>query len=229
MTKRENQLGKRIELHTHSLLSDGVLLPSEIAARAQGLRYKAIAVTDHVDESNLEFVLSRIVSTLESIDRDLDVLLIPGVELTHVPPRHIERLSKRAKDLGAVVVIVHGQSPVEPVAGGTNEAAATSNYVDVLAHPGMLTEKEAEIARDNGVYLELTSRRGHCLANGRVARMASALKVKCLVNTDMHEPGELLLQQEALKVALGSGLSMGEALSCVRDQPKELLRRLGIL
>jgi len=51
-----------IDLHTHTLFSDGVLLPAELARRAQVLGYQALAMTDHVDSSNLEFVLPRLVA-----------------------------------------------------------------------------------------------------------------------------------------------------------------------
>ena len=44
---------KRIDLHMHSLFSDGELLPSEIARRAYVLGHEAIAITDHVDYSNI--------------------------------------------------------------------------------------------------------------------------------------------------------------------------------
>ena len=44
------------DLHTHSLLSDGELLPSELARRYEEKGYKAIAITDHVDFSNIKIV-----------------------------------------------------------------------------------------------------------------------------------------------------------------------------
>ena len=47
---------KRIDLHMHSLFSDGELLPSELARRALKLNHEAIAITDHVDWSNVETI-----------------------------------------------------------------------------------------------------------------------------------------------------------------------------
>jgi predicted metal-dependent phosphoesterase TrpH len=47
----ENQ---RLDLHVHSLFSDGMLLPSEILRRAAALGYGAIAITDYADASNLD-------------------------------------------------------------------------------------------------------------------------------------------------------------------------------
>jgi len=36
-----------IDLHTHSLFSDGELIPSELVSRAAAAGYRAIAITDH--------------------------------------------------------------------------------------------------------------------------------------------------------------------------------------
>jgi predicted metal-dependent phosphoesterase TrpH len=45
---------KRIDLHVHSFLSDGALLPSELLRRVVVKGYRAIAITDHADASNME-------------------------------------------------------------------------------------------------------------------------------------------------------------------------------
>ena len=42
-----------IDLHTHSLFSDGALVPSEHVRRVEVLGYEAIAITDHADDSNI--------------------------------------------------------------------------------------------------------------------------------------------------------------------------------
>ena len=38
----------RADLHTHSIFSDGELIPAELVRRAQALGHDAIAITDHV-------------------------------------------------------------------------------------------------------------------------------------------------------------------------------------
>ena len=45
------------DLHTHSIFSDGELIPSELVRRAVFNGYDAIAITDHVDFTNVEYVL----------------------------------------------------------------------------------------------------------------------------------------------------------------------------
>ncbi len=113
-------------------------------------------MTDHADASNLE--------DLQAYRRFMDmeaarfaVRVIPGVELTHVPPDLIDELARQAKALGARVVGVHGETIVEPVAPGTNRAAVASRHVDFLAHPGFLSAEGARAAA-GGVFIELTAR-----------------------------------------------------------------------
>jgi histidinol phosphatase-like PHP family hydrolase len=214
---------KRIDLHTHSLLSDGELVPTELARRAEVLGHEAIAITDHVDRSNIEWVVRGITKAASEVNRYMDIRVIPGVELTHAPVPTIAKLAKLARKLGAEIIVVHGETPTEPVHEGTNDAALACPDVDILAHPGLMTLKQAERAREANIYLELTSRQGHCIANGWVARVASEAKAKLVVNTDTHSPRELLTVDAALNVARGAGLDEAAAREAVLKNPKELV------
>ena len=49
-----------IDLHTHTLYSDGELIPAELWRRAQVKGYRYLAITDHVDASNFEVVFARL-------------------------------------------------------------------------------------------------------------------------------------------------------------------------
>lgn len=200
----------RIDLHTHSFLSDGVLLPSEMLRRAEVLGYGALAITDHADACNLEELVAQLTRFLHEGGEGFGVRFIPGVELTHVPPTQIARLARRARQLGARLVVVHGESPVEPVFPGTNRAAVECPDVDILAHPGFITEEDAALAASNNVTLELTSRGGHCLTNGHVASTARQAGAPLVVNTDTHIPGDMIGQTFARQVALGAGLTLEE-------------------
>ncbi len=195
-----------IDLHTHTIFSDGVLVPAELARRAQALDYKALAFTDHVDFSNLDFVLPRLISLCRAIADEMAMVLLPGVELTHIPPALIGDGVKKARDLGAKIVVVHGETLVEPVAPGTNRAAIAAGC-DILAHPGLITAEEAEMAAQNQVYLEITTRPGHALANGHVAKIAAPAGAELMLNNDAHTPGDLMSLQMAEKIALGAGIS----------------------
>jgi len=216
----------RIDLHTHSLLSDGELLPAELVRRAEVKGYSAIAITDHAGPSNVDWVVKRASRAAEELNRFLDIRVLAGVELTHVPPRMLGDLANEAKRMGAEIVVVHGESPVEPVRSGTNQAALECSDVDILGHPGFLSWEQGDQAREAGIYLELTSRGGHRLANGWVARVAKGSKAQLLVNTDAHGPEDLIGVEEALKVARAAGLSDEEAKKVVIDNPRKFLERL---
>ncbi len=214
------------DLHIHSLYSDGELLPAEIAQRYSVLGYETIAITDHADNSNLEFILSNLAKACPELSDKAGIEVLPGIELTHVPPEMLGKLVKKSRRLGAKVIVVHGETLVEPVRRGTNAAAVKLKEVDVLAHPGFITREEAESARDNGIFLELSARRGHSLANGHVAKMALEVGAKLLVNTDSHSPGDLVPPDFLAKIARASGISEKVSKIITTVNPKSLLRDL---
>jgi putative hydrolase len=219
---------KICDFHMHSFYSDGDLLPAEIVRRTQVLGHKAIAITDHADSSNIEHVVSALskASALVSKYSD-DFILIPGVELTHVPPKSIDELARAAKRCGAKIVVVHGETPVEPVVAGTNAAACRCPDVDILAHPGLIAEEDVATAKANGIFLELSFRGGHCLGNGLVARLAKSAGACLIVDSDAHTIGDHLSPSDALAVARGSGLSKSDAESVIYRNADLLLKRLG--
>ncbi len=212
-----------IDLHIHSTFSDGELIPSEVVSRALAAGYNRLAITDHVDPSNLEHVVERMVHVCSRLAGNIRAQVIPGVEITHVPPRLIAPLASLARERGAKVILVHGETIVEPVPKGTN-AAAIRARVDILAHPGLLSETEARLAKKNGVLLEITSRKGHCLANGHVARLAMKTGARLVYNTDSHSPGDFTPWPVALRIIRGAGLSETDAVR-MQANARELLER----
>jgi histidinol phosphatase-like PHP family hydrolase len=210
-----------IDLHTHTIFSDGELIPSELVRRAVIHGYEAIAITDHADYTNLEYLLDA-AKKAKYLENEWDIRVLAGVELTHVPPRKIAPLSKKAKELGAEIVVVHGETIAEPVAAGTNAEAAACEYVDILAHPGLISEKDARTAKENGVFLEITSRNGHNRTNGHVARIAFEVGATLVVNTDTHRPENLLTDEAALKIAMGAGLSEIRAKEAFKASAKKV-------
>ncbi len=194
-----------IDLHTHSIFSDGVLVPSELARRAEVLGIKAIGITDHADASNLDFIIPRIVAVCKELNVVNHIKTVPGIELTHVPPSQIGPLAEQARSLGAKIVVVHGETIAEPVIPGTNSAALAAD-IDILAHPGLISEEEVMTAAKKGIFLEISARKGHSLTNGHVAQLAQKHGAKLVLNTDAHEPSDLITEQQAIQIALGAGL-----------------------
>lgn len=195
-----------IDLHTHSLFSDGELTPAELARRFEVAGYKTLAITDHGDSSTIDLIIPRIVAFCEEVNRVEGIRLIPGIELTHIRPEAIPALVSRSRKLGARLVVVHGETIVEPVAPRTNRMAIESS-VDILAHPGLITEEEVLLAKEHSVYLELTSRKGHSLTNGHVAQLAHKTGAAMVLDSDTHAPGDIWPVDRLQEIVVGAGLT----------------------
>lgn len=197
------------DLHTHSNLTDGELIPIELVRRMAVLGYTTVAITDHADPANLHFLLDSVQKVKEAA-KLYGVKLLCGVELTHIPPAMIASCAREARTGGADIVVVHGETIVEPVAEGTNAAACSCTDVDILAHPGLISREDAEAARDHAVALEITSRGGHNRTNGHVVMVAREAGCSLIVNSDAHGPQDLLDERAKFLVARGAGLKKEE-------------------
>ena len=215
-----------IDLHTHSIFSDGELIVSESVQRAFAAGYKTIAITDHADYSNIDFIIPRVIKASTKITQKGRIQVLPGVELTHVDPIDIASLATEARKLGAKIVVVHGETITEPVPVGTNLAAINAN-VDILAHPGLITEEEVCLAAKKGVFLEITTRRGHSFSNGHVAQMARKCNAQLVLNNDAHAPGDYVGLKMATNIAKGAGLS-DEEISVMFENSQKLVQRVSV-
>ncbi len=195
-----------IDLHTHSFFSDGVLIPSELVVRAKAAGYSVIAITDHVDYTNMDLVLPRIKRVAAELSRHYEIKVIAGCEITYVPPALIQRAVRDARKLGARIVVIHGETPVEPVPKGTNIAGIIAG-ADILAHPGFITDKEVKLAAKNNVRLEITTRVGHLGANVHVAKLSGKFNAKMVLNTDAHAPNELFTDELIDKTLKKAGIA----------------------
>ena len=213
-----------IDLHTHTFLSDGVLGPAELVRRAEYAGYRVIGIADHADASNLDDLVSALVRFVRETQAFLKIRIIPGVELTHIPPGQIGGLVKRARQLGARLIVVHGETVCEPVQLGTNRAAIEAG-VDILAHPGLISEEEARMAAVSGVHLEISARSSHGLGNGRVAAYAREAGASLVIDSDAHAPSDILSPGWREKVAFGAGLTP-EELERINKNMMSLVERL---
>ncbi len=195
-----------IDLHTHTIFSDGELVPYELVRRAAVAGYRAIAITDHGDLSNIDLIVPRLARVAEDLGRGWGLTVLPGIELTHLPLADIAGAARAARSLGARIVVCHGETIVEPVAPGTNRAALEAD-IDILSHPGLITPEEATLAAERGIYLEVTTRKGHSLTNGHVVRAALAAGAGMVLNTDSHSPSDLTSLDQARRIALGAGMT----------------------
>ncbi len=212
-----------IDLHTHTLWSDGELVPAEHIRRALIAGYEAIAITDHTDSSNIEILCKEGVKfAIDMNNLQNEITVLSGIELTHVLPEEIGDLTEYARGHGISIVVVHGETIVEPVRKGTNMAAIRAK-VDILGHPGLLTEEEALLANKNGVHLEITAKKGHSLTNGHVAKLALAHNAKMVIDTDSHGISGFISDEMAEKVLLGAGILQPEIIY-IFNNSKELVK-----
>jgi histidinol phosphatase-like PHP family hydrolase len=206
-------------LHCHSLLSDGVLLPSEVAQRYLAKGFKLIAITDHCDYSNISQVVKSILEFTRHWPKESGIKVLPGVELTHIHPKQFKPLVKFCRSKGIKVIVGHGESPVEPVAKGTNRAAIEAG-VDILAHPGRISDADVLLAKKKGIFLEITTRRGHSNTNKHVAAQALKLGAKLVISTDSHNPEDIITPAQMLNIPFKLGLNKAQIAQIKRNMAK---------
>lgn len=213
-----------IDLHTHSLLSDGELVPTELARRAYVKGYHTIGISDHADLTNFE----RIAESVLKIANDTywGIRIVPGIELTHIPVPLMQKVIQKVKTMGINYIIVHGETITEPVEEGTNRAAIECGC-DILAHPGLIKEEDVRLAAERGVLLEISARKGHCLGNGRVAILSKKYGAKLIFGSDAHSPSDLVDEDFAKRVVVGCGLEE-EDFYLMQKNAEELLKKANL-
>lgn len=214
------------DFHSHTFYSDGALSPVEQVRRAAVRGYRAIALTDHTGIGGVGELIRSVRADRDMLERYWPVKVIVGVELTHVPAVAIPEAAAFALDAGAEIVVLHGETPVEPVEPGSDHAAIISGLVDVIGHPGHITEDDVREAAARDVYLEISARSGHCLTNGHVARLAQRYGAKLIVDSDAHAPADLLTPEFQRSVALGAGIEETLLPRVLEEWPLELLARV---
>ncbi|NHJ33543.1 MAG: histidinol phosphate phosphatase domain-containing protein [Asgard group archaeon] len=215
----------RCDFHTHSFLSDGVLLPIEQLRRAFVHGHVGYGITDHISLSTLD-IIPKLIEDCKLATKHWGILALPGVEVTHVPVNAIEEVVEKSIEKGALIVVVHGETIAEPVEPGTNLKAATIKNVDILAHPGLLTKEVADQCKKNEVFVEITSNRTHSITNGHVAKIGKESQVKFMQNTDTHRPSDMRNYEEGKRILLASGFSNEEANKILQDNIREFLTRI---
>jgi putative hydrolase len=203
-------------LHTHSILSDGCLLPSEIAVRYAAAGYKAIAITDHADYSNVDQIIRSVLEFTRHWPKNSLIRVFPGVELTHLPLNQFKPLAAYCRRKGIKVIIGHGETPAEPVLPGTNRAALEAD-IDILAHPGKISEADVKFARSRGIFLEITSRLGHGAANAFVCRQALKFGAKLVLSHDSHKPEDIISLRQFETMGIKAGLTPAQVAKTYKD------------
>jgi len=204
---------KKYDLHTHTIFSDGESTVEEMIKKAKMLN-SAIAITDHFisDEFFINKILYPEISSIEKfVERKKKYMkifdeLIFGIEITRVRPEKIYEIAKNAKKHN-LIVLVHGETYADIVPEGTNISAVNCEYVDILAHPGHLSEEEAIKAKENKIFIEISARKTHSSENKEIAKICKKFNLEIVINTDAHSTDELIDYEKAKEIGLNAGLS----------------------
>ena len=210
-------------LHAHTFLSDGDLLPSEVAVRYQDKGYKVIAITDHADYSNIKPLAKSVVEFCRRWPKNSGIKVLPGVELTHLPPQQFKPLAALARKEGIKIIIAHGETAVEPVAKDTNRLSLLAD-IDILAHPGLISDADTELAARRKIFLEITSRSGHNQTNAHVIKQARKFGAKLILNNDSHTPQDIITPEQLIQVGKDCGLTQAEIDKIYQDVKKFLIK-----
>jgi len=214
-------------LHAHTFLSDGQLLPSEVAVRYMAAGYKIIAITDHADYSNIKPMLKAILEFCRKWPKGSGIKILPGIELTHLPPEQFKPLASYARRQGAKIIIAHGETTVEPVVKDTNKFALLAD-IDILAHPGLINDEDTALAKKRGVFLEITSRRGHSDTNTHVINQARKFGAKLILDNDSHTPQDIISCEQLFNAGIEAGLTENE-IKKIGEDVGDFLKRRGII
>ncbi|HQH17856.1 MAG TPA: hypothetical protein PKZ86_12020, partial [Smithella sp.] len=78
-----------------------------------------------------------------------------------------------------------------------------------------------------GIYLEITTRRGHSFTNGHVAHIACKFKAQLVLNNDAHAPADFVGMERAKKIARGAGLNDDE-ISAMLENSQRMVKKLSV-
>jgi DNA polymerase (family 10) len=197
------------DLHMHTTATDGRDDLETMAAAAQRLGYRYVAITEHskalamangMDERRLLEHARRVRAMSERFD---GLTLLAGVECDILADGSLDLADDCLAQLDLVVASVHSQFTQEP-AQATDRilTALECPWVDILGHPTArrlfkrepLTfdvEAVASAAARHGVVMEINCQPQRLDLNDIHARLARERGVRLVISTDAHSTAEL--------------------------------------
>jgi histidinol phosphatase-like PHP family hydrolase len=214
-----------MDFHSHTRFSDGEHELAEWVVLAARRGYSVLGVTDHVNARSVEERVRMLVDAVAALPAIPDAPhVLPGCEITRVPPAAIAEVVARARAAGAKLVLVHGETALDSQEAGTNRAAIEAG-VDILAHPGLVASEDVARARERGVLLEISGRKVHSLTNGHVWARAREEGARVVIDSDSHAATDLFTHERHYLVGRGAGMT-GEEYAAAVGAARELAERL---
>src|SRR3569833_3133954 len=183
-----------IDLHCHSNVSDGVLPPAEVVARAAANGVHVLALTDHDDVAGL--------AAAQAATEGTELALIPGVEISvtwNGQTVHIVglRIDPAHPELAAGLHNIRMGRIERAQRMGAALARSASGGTAVIAHPGRdaFNARELHLLLDafralGGEGIEVITGSHHPSEYGKFADLARAFGLKASRGADFHAPGE---------------------------------------
>jgi DNA polymerase (family 10) len=230
------------DLHVHSRASsDGRSELDELAAAARALGRKYLAITDHSRSRPLGLDAARLAEHAAAI-RALDARLegrphlLAGIEVDILPTGALDLPEEALAGLDCVVAAIHSRLS-DPASRNTERIvrALRSGVVHVLGHPtgrqigtrdayALELERVLEVARGEGVALEVNAMPERLDLTDVGCRAAKAAGVPVVISTDAHDATHLQNLRYGVWVARRGWLEAKDVLDTL--PLAELRRRL---
>lgn len=230
------------DLHLHTTYSDGKDDIEKIVEKAKSRGYHYIAITDHSSSLkvagglSVETLLSQ-VKRIKKINSQLQgIRVLSGAEVNIKQDGTLDFPDQILSQIDVVIAAVHtGFKQDEETITRRIIKAIRHPLVDILAHPSgrLLGEREAcavdldkvlNVARDEGVWLEINSQPERLDLTDQWAMEAKKRGVKMVINTDAHSADSLAFIKLGVITARRGWLEKEDVINTLSLD--ELLKRL---
>ncbi len=226
----------RGDLHVHSSWSDGRASVLEMARAAKALGYEYIAISDHspsigiaggIAAEKLDQKIEAVAAANESLE---GFTVLMGTEVDIRADGELDYPDDLLARCDVVVASVHmGQQQTERAITGRLISAIENENVDIIGHPTgrIINQREPyeldfqavlEAAARTGTALEINAYPGRLDLNDIKARAAKEMGVRMSINSDAHDPQQLLNMKYGVNVARRAWLEKKDLLNALDIQ-----------
>ena len=234
----------RGDLHVHSNWSDGRASPLEMARAAASLGYEYIALCDHsplvgiaggLSPEKLEQKIKAVAAANEELE-GAGITILAGTEVDIKADGRLDYSDDLLARCDVVVASVHmGVQQTERAITGRLISAIENENVDIIGHPtGRIIDQREPYEMDMQAVLEAAARTNTALEINSYpsrldlsdvnARAAKEMGVRMSINSDAHDPEQLLTMKYGVNVARRAWLEKKDVLNAL--SLKELLSEL---
>ncbi len=145
---------------------------------------------DHAKDSPSILFLKEKQEIIRKLAVYYDMQIFFGVQLRHIPPALLEETVRFYRSCGIPLIGVYGESISDIVEKGTNFSAIRAK-ADILFNPGLIDEECVKLAKENDVYLEISTHPKHAYTNAHIAKLAQKYGAKLVLGSNAQTLQEL--------------------------------------